>query len=78
MTISNIFFADSGTVNFEEFLQLMKGNTNINPETELREVFAVFDLNSDGVISSEELHTVLNNLGEGVGKVYRPTLCSTN
>ena len=44
---------------------------NVNPETELQEVFNVFDVDQDGQISVEELYDVLTRLGEVISKVRR-------
>ena len=61
--------SDSGTVDFDEFLRMMSKKMSADPEKELHEVFTVFDVNSDGYISSEELHDVLSRLGETITKV---------
>jgi Ca2+-binding EF-hand superfamily protein len=43
--------AGNGEVDFEEFLSLMKKQMkDMDPEAELRELFQVFDMNSDGKI----------------------------
>ena len=61
--------AGNGSVDFDEFLKMMSNKMSSNPEIELREVFDVFDTNSDGLISSAELHDVLVRLGESVNMV---------
>ena len=44
-------FAGNGEVDFNEFLVLMKKQMkNMDPEDELKELFQVFDMNSDGKI----------------------------
>lgn len=58
----------SGTIEFDEFLQMMAKNMSRDPERELHEVFAVFDQNNDGYISQDELFDVLTKLGEVVTK----------
>ena len=44
-------FIGNGEVDFQEFLTLMKKQMRkIDPEDELKELFQVFDMNSDGKI----------------------------
>ncbi|KAM0952830.1 putative EF-hand domain-containing protein [Dioscorea sansibarensis] len=51
----------NGTVDFSEFLNLMK---DADPEKELREAFKVFDKDQNDLISADELRSVMANLGE--------------
>ena len=59
----------SGTIDFDEFLEIFAKKLSIDPEKELHEIFQVFDGNKDGFISSDELYTVLSRLGEATTKV---------
>ncbi|RUS75461.1 hypothetical protein EGW08_016784 [Elysia chlorotica] len=54
----------SGTVDFEEFVDIFARKVTMDPEAELREVFKAFDRNNDGFITPDELYNVLGNLGE--------------
>lgn len=63
--INEIDVDGNGSVDFEEFLQMMvKKTSNTNPQDELKDAFKVFDKNGDGFISSEELKSVMEHLGE--------------
>ncbi|KAK5975863.1 Calcium-binding protein CML [Trichostrongylus colubriformis] len=55
----------NGCIEIDEFLQALR-KTLLNPreERELREVFGVFDKNGDGMISADDLLTVMQSLGE--------------
>jgi calmodulin len=55
MTLFNIAlsfpFPGNGEVDFEEFLTLMKKQIkHMDPEDELKELFQIYDINSDGLI----------------------------
>ena len=53
----------SGSVDFEEFLQLMKKKTKeAEDEHEFREAFRVFDKNSRGVIDCSDLKVIFQTL----------------
>ena len=57
----------NGEVDFEEFLTLMKKQIkNMDPEDELRELFQIYDINSDGLISAMEVQTVMSKQGESI------------
>lgn len=55
----------SGTIDFNEFLNLMARKMKDNDtEEELKEAFRVFDKDQNGFISAAELRHVMANLGE--------------
>ncbi|KAF6173399.1 hypothetical protein GIB67_027094 [Kingdonia uniflora] len=55
----------NGTIEFEEFLNLMaKKMKETDAEEELKEAFKVFDKDQNGYISAPELRHVMINLGE--------------
>ena len=52
-----------GGIDFEEFIELMvKHGSNIDED--IVHSFNVFDRNGDGLITEDELHVTMNNLGE--------------
>ncbi|WAR19538.1 CALM-like protein [Mya arenaria] len=54
----------NGTVEFYEFSRMVAEKLQAgDPETELKEAFAVFDKNGDGKVSSEEIRVVVESLG---------------
>ena len=56
-----------GAINFQEFLIMMgRKMGKENRQEELREAFRLFDKDSSGRISTEELKSVMKNLGENV------------
>ena len=55
----------SGSIEFEEFLNLMSRKMqDTDTEEEIREAFKVFDKDNNGFISAAELRHVMTNLGE--------------
>ena len=63
--IAEIDADGSGTIDFNEFLAMMARKLNSGQvEVEIVETFKVFDRNSDGFITAEELKHILSNLGE--------------
>ncbi|XP_076449473.1 neo-calmodulin-like isoform X1 [Babylonia areolata] len=56
----------SGTIDFDEFVDIFARKMTIDPEAELKEVFYVFDSDHDGFISPSELFNVLSKLGEKI------------
>merc|ERR1719430_585374 len=54
----------NGTIEFEEFLSMMKKKASeVDEEAELREAFKIFDRDKDGYISMKELKKVASMLG---------------
>ncbi|KAK9911516.1 hypothetical protein M0R45_035420 [Rubus argutus] len=49
-----------GHIDLEEFMEMMK----CKDEKVLRDAFDLYDLDKDGLISTSELHEVLNRMGE--------------
>lgn len=59
------FQLGNGTIDFEEFLQMMaKKMKDTDTEEEMKEAFKVFDRDNNGFISAPELKLVMANLGE--------------
>ncbi|PAA62089.1 hypothetical protein BOX15_Mlig018223g1 [Macrostomum lignano] len=55
----------SGSIEFDEFLEMMKKQMNsADSEEEVRRAFRLFDADGDGFLSATELHQVMQNLGE--------------
>lgn len=56
---------ESGTIDFDEFLQMMARKMRDTDTTEeLKEAFKVFDKDGNGFISASELRHVMKSLGE--------------
>ncbi|KAK7483022.1 hypothetical protein BaRGS_00025685 [Batillaria attramentaria] len=56
----------SGTIDFDEFVDIFARKVTMDPEAELKEVFRAFDSDHDGFISPSELFNVLVKLGEKI------------
>ena len=57
----------SGSIEFVEFLQLMRNRANMaETEEQLIEAFNIFDRDSNGLISLQELKQVMKQIGENV------------
>ncbi|KAH9289653.1 hypothetical protein KI387_033770, partial [Taxus chinensis] len=63
--ISEVDADGNGTIDFNEFLNLMaRKMKETDTDEELREAFKVFDKDQNGFISASELRHVMINLGE--------------
>jgi len=63
--INEVDADNSGTVDLEEFLQMMAHQPkSVDLETELRAAFRVFDKDNSGTISASELRQVMSSIGE--------------
>merc|ERR1711910_263167 len=59
----------NGTIEFEEFLSMMKKKAGeVDEEADLREAFKIFDRDKDGYISMKELKKVASMLGTMLSK----------
>ncbi|KAL6271234.1 hypothetical protein ACE6H2_028145 [Prunus campanulata] len=63
-TISEVGAEGNGTIDCEEFLNIMARKMKENVAEELKEAFKVFDRDQDGYISAYELRQVTINFGE--------------
>jgi calmodulin len=62
--INEVDVDGNGTIDFGEFLTMMaKKLKDTDREEEIRQAFKVFDKNGDGYVTSDELATVMANLG---------------
>ncbi|XP_039032560.1 calmodulin-2/4-like [Hibiscus syriacus] len=62
--ISEVDVQGKGTIDFDDFLNIMARKMKENVIDELQEAFKVFDRDQDGFISANELRQVMMNLGE--------------
>ncbi|XP_045187014.1 neo-calmodulin-like isoform X2 [Mercenaria mercenaria] len=59
----------NGSVDFFEFCGMVSEKMKVyDPEKELREAFAVFDINGDGKVSVDEIQSVVDSLGGKMSK----------
>ena len=58
----------NGSINYTEFLKLMKDSEIADPEAEkdMMEAFRVFDTEGNGFINSDVLRHVMTNIGESL------------
>uniref|UniRef100_A0A5S6QBT6 EF-hand domain-containing protein n=1 Tax=Trichuris muris TaxID=70415 RepID=A0A5S6QBT6_TRIMR len=66
-----------GTIDFSEFVHFLSSwSVPVDEEKELALIFQVFDQNKDGLISPNELRTVMLNLGEELSSEDVSTMIS--
>ena len=63
--------AEIGCIDFPGFMALLKGKILVDMDSELAELFTVFDINTDGVICPDDLTNVYAMAGEGMDRVRR-------
>ena len=60
--------SSDGGIDFQNFIELMvKHGSNIDED--IAQSFKVFDIDGDGLITEDELHVTMNNLGEPMNDV---------
>ncbi|KAJ3933046.1 MAG: calmodulin-like protein [Lentinula lateritia] len=65
--INEVDVDGDGTINFDEFLSMMKKKfKDTDNEEEIRQAFQVFDKDGNGMISAKELKAVMESLGENL------------
>ncbi|KAF2729460.1 regulatory protein calmodulin [Polyplosphaeria fusca] len=65
--ISEVDVDNTGSIDFDEFLQMMAHNMKTGDfEEEMRAAFKVFDRDGSGTISADELRNVMKSLGEAL------------
>ena len=68
-TTAEIYTDQSGSIEFSEFLQLMRRRMrDTDTEEEMVEAFKVFDLDGNGLISLNELVLVMKQIGENLNE----------
>lgn len=66
--ISEVDCDGDGTIDFCEFLKMMSRHSNpgVDPEQQLADVFRLFDRDSSGYITQDELRNVMLSLGQPI------------
>ena len=65
--VNELDLDSTGTVDFEEFLKMMKAKSKqMDSDEELREAFAAFDQDGSGTINAEEVRHVMKSIGENL------------
>jgi calmodulin len=54
-----------GTISFDEFLKIMarKSKTENDEDEDLKEAFAIFDMDGNGFVTAQEMQQVMSNFG---------------
>ena len=60
----------NGSINYTEFLKLMKDsdNADLEAEKDMMEAFRVFDTDGNGFINADVLRHVMTNIGESLSE----------
>ncbi|XP_066910862.1 calmodulin-like [Clytia hemisphaerica] len=62
--LAEVDIRNNGVINFDEFVRFVsKGNTEMTPADEMRQMFRIFDPDQKGYVTKDELKVVLNKLG---------------
>lgn len=61
---------DKGALNFEEFLEMMvqKAKVENNVDEDIKEAFRIFDKDSDGYVSADEMKQTLSSFGVQISR----------
>ena len=62
----------NGTIDYNEFVEMMLDITKANPEPEgendIKQAFKIFDKDGDGLITAEEIRMTMTSLGENLSE----------
>ena len=61
--------SERGCIDFPSFLHVLWKTVGVDHTEELKDVFALFDSNSDGYIGAKELYDIMMKLGVGTSQV---------
>ncbi|ELU13698.1 hypothetical protein CAPTEDRAFT_98410, partial [Capitella teleta] len=68
-TIAEVDADDDGTIDFEEFEDMMEVKMETSDlDDEMTQAFQVFDKDSSGFVSADEMYSIMNSLGENLSK----------
>lgn len=59
-------FTANGTIEFEEFVQMMRKSNSKTTQEDYQEAFKMFDEDGNGFINLNELKSVMRKLGENL------------
>jgi calmodulin len=62
--IENVDKNSNGTIDYDEFVEMMIGIEDEEENDDVAQAFKVFDRDGDGLISADEIRETMNNLGE--------------
>ena len=68
-TVNEVNLDGDGKIDFKEFIRVMtRKMKDTDLDQEMKDTFKVMDVDSNGMISSQDLRTIVKNLGEGYTK----------
>jgi len=62
--VGNVDKNSNGTVDYDEFVEMMLKRKDVDKIDDIAQAFKVFDKDGDGLISAEEIRITMNDLGE--------------
>ena len=62
--IENVDKNSNGTIDYDEFVEMMIGIEDEEENDDVAQAFKVFDRDGDGLISTDEIRETMNNLGK--------------